>query len=467
MKTLRVCHSSDLPSIQDRDINFIYYLYDKLEIFLGQNYYSDPYAIVESYPENTDIIAGMLYFCLDDGYVKAQVNLENIKIAKIESDEQLEILKQAGTKFFVNADRRYLDFRTKTISLPFANGTYELTLSLANDLKINENTVIGFNPETQQFEIIGDIQDFDLVFSRRYRGIDTNTVETNVEDHKISSNVKLNPAYDNIIKETENGLYASVNDRVTSTVFEDWTQRFKSYKTDMEKFIEELTDLIERAEEIISTDAISRKILESLENVYPEIDTYLENYDVYAQKIDDMDTEIMDYAQTEFENTRSTLSEAIIEATNDPWEDFNNPDPEPTPDPDPEPDPEPEPDPDPEPEPDPEPDPDPEPTPDPEPDPVDPDVDPDQDNTDDTTNTDPVDTNVESDPDTTLDPVEPDNNSDDNTDNTDTTVDTDNQSDENTETGENNDDNTVDQSTDESDIVENIQQDDESNNESP
>ena len=325
MKTLRVCHSEDLPSIHDRDINYIYYLYDKLEVFLGQNYYSDPYAIVETYPTDNNVVAGMLYFCLDDGYVRAQVNLETTEIAKIESDEQLEILKQAGTKFFVNADRRYLDVKTKLITLPFRNGTYELTVSLANDLKIDENTVIGFNPVTQEFEIIGDIQDYDLVFSRKYKGIETNTIKTNVEDHKISSDVKLNPAYDNIIKETPYGLYASVNDRVSSTVFEDWIDRFLEYKDDMETFIIELADLIEKAEEIISTDTISRKILESLEQVIPEIDTYLENYDHYAQEIDNFETEIRDYADQRFTSALAEVQEQIDHATNDPWDNFEAP----------------------------------------------------------------------------------------------------------------------------------------------
>ena len=323
MKTLRVCHSRDLPSIHERDINFIYFLYDKLEVFLGQNYYSDPYAIVETYPSN-NVVAGMLYFCLDDGYVRSKVNLEDKEIALIESDAQLEILKQAGTTFFVNADRRYLDVKTKLISLPFNNGTYELTVRLANDLKIDENTVIGFNPETQEFEIIGDIQDYDLVFSRKYKGKDTDTVKTNVEDHKISGDVKINPAYDNIITKNNDGLYASVNDRVSSVVFEDWTKRFADFDEYMERFIEDLADLIERAEEIVASDTIARKIMESLERVYPEIDNALENYDEYAQKIDDLDEGIYRYADESFQSTRNELNQAIIDATNNPWEDFPN-----------------------------------------------------------------------------------------------------------------------------------------------
>jgi hypothetical protein len=321
MKTLRVCHSRDLPSIHDRDLNYIYFLYDKLEVFIGQNYYSDPYAIVESFPLSP--VAEMLYFCLDDGKIRAKVSLAITEIAEIESPEQLEILKQAGTTFFVNSDRRYLDVKSKLITLPYNNGTYELTLSLANDLKIDKNTVIAFNPETQQFEIVGDIQDYDLVFTRKYRGKDTDSVKTNVEDHKISGEVKLNPAYDNIIKETPNGLYATVNDRVASNVFEAWTEQFKNYKEDMDAFIAEITDLIEEAEEIISGDVIGTKIMEALARVYPEIDEAFANYATYAQDIDDFETEIRDYSQQRYDETREELIDIIDDATNDPWDDFS------------------------------------------------------------------------------------------------------------------------------------------------
>ena len=320
MKTLRVCLSEELPSIHERDINYIYFLYDKLEVFLGQNYYSDPYAIVESFPSYP--VVEMLYFCLDDGKVKARVGLQNTEIAIIENADQLEILKQAGTTFFVNSDRRYLDIKTKLITLPYNNGTYELTLSLANDLKIDENTVIAYNPETHQFEIVGDIQDYDLVFSRKYKGKETNSINTKVEDHKISGDVKLNPSYDNIIKDTPYGLYASVDDRVSTTVFSDWVDKFKDYKDDMEEFIDEIAELIEEAEEIISSDTIGRKIMESLARVYPEIGEALANYDIYAEKIDRLDTEIYQYADQQYNDVKEELTDMIDNITNDPWENF-------------------------------------------------------------------------------------------------------------------------------------------------
>ena len=321
MKTLRVCHSSDLPIIQNRDINYIYFLYDKLEIFLGKNYFSDPYAIVETYPFDNAIPA-MLYFCLDDGCVKSQVNLEDTTIAQIESEEQLEILKQAGTTFFINADKRYLDVRTQCISLPFKNGTYELTVNLATDLKINENTVIGFNPETQEFEIIGDIQDFDLVFSRDYRAENTDSVLTKVEDHKISGDIKISAMFDNIIKATPYGLYANVSDRVPSAVFAEWVDQFERYKEDMDRYIEILADLIARAEELISTDTIARKIHEALLERYPFIDQALNDFAEYAQKIDSIEQEVNDYTDLRFNEAMDDLHNMIIGATNDPWVNF-------------------------------------------------------------------------------------------------------------------------------------------------
>ena len=90
----------------------------------------------------------------------------------------------------------------------------------------------------------------------------------------------------------------------------------------MEEYIALLSDLIERAEEIIASDTISQKILASLEAVYPEIDTALANYDEYAQRIDSVEEEINDYSDSKYRETEQALLDAIDNATNDPWEDF-------------------------------------------------------------------------------------------------------------------------------------------------
>ena len=156
LKTLRVCLSSELPELLNRDPNFIYFLYDKLTVFLGQSIYSDPYAVVEAMPEAP--INGMLYFVMD-GTVQVYIEYSNKVIGQIENEDQLELLKKAGTTFFVNSEKRYLDLSRRIVTLPFQNGTYELTVSLANNLKIDKDTVIGFNPETNHFEMIGKYQE--------------------------------------------------------------------------------------------------------------------------------------------------------------------------------------------------------------------------------------------------------------------------------------------------------------------
>lgn len=318
MKTLRVCLSSELPPLLERDKDFIYFVYDKLEVFFGQNYFQDQYAIVETFPEQ-DPIRNMLYFCLDDGKAKTIIDIMPEDIAEIESEEQLEILKRTGTSFFVNADKRYLDVKTKLITLPFKNGTYELTVSLASDLEINENTVIGFNPEKQEFEIIGDIQDFDLVFSRRYRGKETPTIKMNVDDHIISADVKVSPEGSNIIQVQDDGLYASVKDRVSTNVFEAWAIKFREYYEHMQEYIAELAELVEKAEEIISGSTIADMILQTLESVYPEIDTALENYDYYAEKIDAFPEEIYDYADQQIQLAKDEINESLDIYMRNPW----------------------------------------------------------------------------------------------------------------------------------------------------
>ena len=83
-------------------------------------------------------------------------------------------------------------------------------------------------------------------------------------------------------------------------------------------FIEELADLIEEAEEIISSDSIARKIHEALLERYPTIDEDLANFDEYAEKIDGL----YDYANEEFEEIEAEIDTKIDGATNEPWENF-------------------------------------------------------------------------------------------------------------------------------------------------
>ena len=288
LKILRVCLSKDLPLLNNRDPNIIYFLYDKLTVFLGQSLYNDPYAIVESMPK--DPVNGMLYFTLD-GYVKAYINYSIETIAKIENNEQLELLKQAGTIFFVNAEKRYLDLQRRIITLPFQNGTYELTVSVGND-------------------------------SSGYKGKDTSTAAVKVDNQSISADIKVSPAYNNILRYIKDGLYANVDDRVTQKEFESWKSSFLQYKTDMEYYLKDLEDQIYDSQGVVSDESINKRIHDALVKVYPEIDHMIESYDKISEEMTKLEERCMGYSDTKLNSARDDLNNAILDATNNPWEVF-------------------------------------------------------------------------------------------------------------------------------------------------
>lgn len=322
LKKLRVCLSKDFPVYEDRNPNYIYFLYDKLEVFVGQAPYHDHYVICEKIP--SDPVVGILYFDLSDGYAKVYSDYIIKKVAKVENDEQLDILKDAGTMFFVNSEKRYLDLQRRIITLPYQNGTYELTVSLANNLKIDKNTVIAYNTETNQFEITGNINNADIIFGNGYYGAKGKTADITVSDHKISAEVKLSPAYDNMLKFVADGLYANATDRVTKKEFDSWKNRFQEYKISMEKYLKDLESQIGQSADIVNEETINKKIHEALVDVYPTIDAALASFNKMASQFEGIEERVKTYTNSSINTAKNELYEAIVEATTDPWEDFTN-----------------------------------------------------------------------------------------------------------------------------------------------
>ena len=321
LKILKVCLSSELPLLTERKSNFIYFLYDKLELFVGQTMYSDPFAIVESIPNNP--VSGMLYLVMD-GYVKVYLNYSIKEIAYIESEDQIDLLKQSGTTFFVNSNKRHLDLQRRIITLPFNNGTYELTVSMAKDLIIDKDTIIGYNPLTSQFEIIGN-HNTDLVFSGRFRGSDSDSVDMNVSDNKISANVKVSKGYDNIIRILPDGIYANANNKLEKRVFDSWVQNFQNYKLDMQYY---LRDIESQIDDIVGIDLteeyIFNKIKEAIKSSIPEIEEAVKNYDLIASKFEEIENRSKTYTNEKFNEARNDLIQTIKEAstTKNNWEEF-------------------------------------------------------------------------------------------------------------------------------------------------
>lgn len=319
-KTLRVCLSSELPDILERDQNFIYFLYDKLMLFVGQSIYNDPFCIVSEMPENP--VTGMLYLVISDGTAKSYIDYTTTDIATIESEDQIEILKQSGTTFFVNADKRYLDLQRRTITLPYLNGNYLLTVDLANDLILDENTVLAFNTETNEFEISGDTIDANKEFKKTYDGSESDTTFTNVDDYTITTDVKISPAYDNILKIMGSGLYASVSDRVPSKAFNTWKTNFDQYKADMESYLADLDSKIDSVAGVVSESSLNSKIKSALKSVYSEIDSALSTLTTMSTQFSGIESRVKAYADDKFTAAEEDLNEAIREATEDPWEEF-------------------------------------------------------------------------------------------------------------------------------------------------
>lgn len=309
MKVLNVCLAKDLPLFNERTPDNMYFLYDKLELYIGQTRYYNPFAIVETIPDTP--IQGMLYLVLD-GFVRIYTNYSVVEIAEINSDDELELLKQSGTAFFTNSEKRYLDLRRRLITLPYQNGTYELTLSLANSLKIDEDTVIGFNTETNQFEIIGNKEDYDLVFAKCYRGKESKTADIEVSDGYISGKVKVSHAYDNMLRYINDGLYACADDKMTKREFESWIENFRKYKTEMESYLREAKKKFESGTSSPTTEAsITAKIIEALNNAYPGIEQALNEYESLDKDLSKMESRCNAYTDEKFKEAFDDIVEML------------------------------------------------------------------------------------------------------------------------------------------------------------
>lgn len=321
MKTLAVLHSRDLPVIYLRRPNYIYFLYDKLVIFVGQDLFPEHYAIVETMPEEP--VEGLWYICMD-GYIRSLIDYSVQEIAQVESESMIELLLKAGTVFFYEANRRYYDPRRQLIELPYLNGSYQMTINLANNIKLDKNTVLAFNPETSEFEVSGKPQDYDLIFTHDYEGVDSPTVSTDVTDRRITTEIKISEEPDNIIRVTSDGLLASVQDRVTTESFNLFVDRFERYRNNLNYIIENIEGIVEEAEERISPEAISARILELLESKYAEIDEALAKLNSMSARFAGIEERCIQYTDNRFDTSYNNLSTMIIEATEDPWEDFGD-----------------------------------------------------------------------------------------------------------------------------------------------
>lgn len=319
IKTLRVCVSSQLPSLENRDPNYIYFTYDKLLLYQGTNLLSDSFAITDSVPEQP--VYGMLYI-LTDGTIHKIIDYSDIIIAKIENEDQIPLLKKAGTAFYANADHRYLDLRSRAMVLPFSNGSYELAVSMKNDIQIDDNTQIKYNTDNERFEIYGGGATPFIDYSKKFRGGQTKSAKIDINGYKIQADVKLSAAVDNILRIASDGLYAKTADKIDVGTFNAWADQITEFRKYATQILDNISAELITMTHLVSVDKITSDIKELTEARFPTVQEALEKYQEIVSVLDMLETAVMNYAISRMTSTSNILTEGL--KTTSTWGELDN-----------------------------------------------------------------------------------------------------------------------------------------------
>ena len=327
-KLLYVCLAKDLPLIDERQSDYIYFTYDDLQIYLGNADYpiSSNFAIVENMPEKP--VPEMIYILLD-GTIHQYIDYRDITVATIYSEDMIPLISKAGTTYFINSDSRYIDKQTRTLTLPFNNGTYELSVNADTELKFNNNTVIRYNEETERFEISGDYsntsggnsnEDYEE-YSKYLKGKNTNTVNTSIDGSRINANVNISQAFGNMLLAASDGLYVRSDNKVDETEFEAFKKDFKDFKSYAYAILDNVGAQLEFLEGIITREGITNEILNQLSARYDNIERALENFDEIRTKLDNIESDAMSYSVNTTNNAIEEIDSGLQTASS--WEDLD------------------------------------------------------------------------------------------------------------------------------------------------
>lgn len=318
MRILRICNSADLPPYVERDDNYIYFTYDNMEIYIGQNRFYDHYCIVDKIPERP---AQHMLFITTDGDVKVCMDNTIHDVATIEDPSQTQYLLEAGSIFFMKAEYRYLDLQTRTIQLPYQNGTYMLSTSMANDIKIDNDTVISYDETKGHFVIDGNLENSEeLRRISQYKSSETNTAKTTIKDNKILTDAKISSMYYNIIQIAPDGIYADTSGLATSDEVHMLANTYYNFKKEMLYYINEIEEALEGIE-TISEDTINAKILAALENYEPTIQDIIDNYEIMYQQLGILTQSIQDYTDEKFDSIYQEIVDYFLNMKIE-WENF-------------------------------------------------------------------------------------------------------------------------------------------------
>lgn len=324
-KVLRVCNSEFLPPLSERDPNYVYFVYDKMAVYLGQNYYSDPFCVVEEMPKHP--VEGMLYITIE-GKLMTYIDYNAIEIGEIEDQAQIKYLYDAGTVYFMKAEYRYLDAQTRTIQLPYQNGSYQLSVNLAKNIIIDKNTVIRYNPETGRFEIDGrmygeTVNKSDMIGD--LKGSETESTFTNIINGHIRVDLKISQEAGNLIQLLDSGVYASIDEYLTDEELEKLRTSLDLYKASLNKYLAELKAVVDAADISVSEDALIMRIKNELDKYHPNITKILDHYEEVYNHLLKLREDSKEYTDKRFLETREAISKYIDDELRKmhPWEDYH------------------------------------------------------------------------------------------------------------------------------------------------
>ena len=319
MKVFRICNSSELPSYQDREDNYIYFTYDTLNIYIGKSsQYNGYYAIVENLPEigEQDKPVEVMYYITMDGNVNVYHNgAEDWEvIAEIEDSSQTEYLTKAGTTFLMKAGYKYIDFQRKVLCLPYQHGEFQLSVMLDKPIIIDDSTIIVYNPETGKFEIDG-LRYYDEYGRNpeimKYVGIRTNTVDTYIQNDHIHADVRISPKAGNIIESRTDGLYVSKNKYATSEEFENLVTRTQAEMSAYTAFMEEIAETMRHVDITLSDQTLEEMIEERINQEVPEIQEAVERIDELIEDFSEAEAELTEYITSTVDRTMEEVLERV------------------------------------------------------------------------------------------------------------------------------------------------------------
>lgn len=320
IKTFKVCLSSNLPGELQRKFSEIYFVYDKMELYCGPNLINENFALVQELPENP--VEDMLYIFTSNGSIHRITDYEDVIIANIDNPNDVEILQKVGTTYYVDANRSYIDKQRRVLTLPFNDGEYELNISTKNDILFDNDTIAKYNPSHGRFELYGDDSAEFIDYSKPFRGATTPTIETRVDGPRVSANVRISKALNNILKASSDGLFVRSTNLVKSEVFEQWKSTIDEFKQSAQDVLDRIDTELSFVQNLITQDSLNSDIRDILNDRYGDIDQIIGNYNDILDRLDTIQDLLMSYTITTIQESIDTLNNEL--STNSNWQNLDS-----------------------------------------------------------------------------------------------------------------------------------------------